>query len=202
LKNWKEWTDLLKSDLALDRCDAAEDPPATGDAQEIAGALVPLLVDDNHLVRLAAAESLGLYPGTQAAAALREYVCHETHPLARAYGLSSLGLVGDEADIPLFLSVIGDQSPSSERVHGLLGFFELSRRIAVDRLKKYMATGSHEIRTSAAAALGQMMETPRLLEVIDAIQAQADKEEFVGVRGYFEAVLQSLSARDDQTDLD
>jgi HEAT repeat protein len=93
------WRAALASDEPLDRCDAAAAPPGDVAPDRVVAALIPLLEDPSELVRASVAESLGLYPGTDAARALRAHVAAETDALARAYALSSLGLVGSLRDV-------------------------------------------------------------------------------------------------------
>ena len=198
-KQWEQWLSQLRSQEPLDRCDAAEAPPQDLDDQQVVNALIPLLDDEHYLVRLAAAETLGLYPGTTTLLALREYVGRESDSLARAYGLSSLGRVGNVEDFGLLVGTVADPEPSIERVHAMLGLFELARNVALRRLEKYMTTGSDEVRVSAGGALAMIVKSPQRAEVVEALRRQMKKETPVNSQSYFERFLRSVNSSDDES---
>ena len=102
-KQMEEWIKKLNNIEDIERIDALENPPSSVPASELIPHLIAKLSDSDSLVRLAAAEVLGEYPSEATKKALRDFCVCETDDLARAYGLSSLGLVGDFEDIEFLL---------------------------------------------------------------------------------------------------
>ena len=64
----RRWLAALSSENSAERNDAAESPPEGALDDEIVAGLMSLLHDPSDVVRLCAAETLGRYPGPQAAA--------------------------------------------------------------------------------------------------------------------------------------
>lgn len=183
------WCAALASDEALDRCDAAESPPGDVAPARVVSALIPLLDDPSDLVRASAAESLGLYPGTEAAKALRAYVTAETDALARAYALSSLGLVGSLGDVDVLLGALAQDEPPHVEIYALAGLHELVRRLAKQGLATYLAHEQPAVRSAAAEALGDVVRERDDGDALEALRAQLAREPAAGRRADLRAVI-------------
>lgn len=186
------WRAALASDEPLDRCDAAEGPPEDVAPERVVEALIPLLHDPSDLVRASVAESLGRYPGTDAAKALRTHVTAETDELARAYALSSLGLVGSLSDVDVLLGALGrDASPHVE-IYALVGLHELVRRLAKQGLTAYLAHEQPEVRSAAAGALGDVVRERDDDDALESLRAQLAREPVAGRRADLRAVIANV----------
>ena len=196
---WKLWIERLAHSEATERFEAIENPPGGVAPEKIVDALIPMLQDDNSLVRLGAAEALGSYPMKQTAVALRRFVDSEEDETAHAYGLSSLGLVGTKSDIGLLLHSVDRPTRSVRAIHALEGLHALVTRLVIDQLIEALTSDRHEVRTSAAGALASVVRRARLrrAEVVEAIRQQIRTESFRGDRSFLEDACDLLEGKGD-----
>jgi HEAT repeat protein len=191
----RRWLAALSSELSTERSDAAESPPEGAPDDEIVSALLPLLHDPCDVVRLCAAETLGRYPGPQTVSALRAFVARETDPLARAHGVSSLGLTGTSQDVPTLLSETAEDRLPHIRIHALVGLYELVRRGVKIGLVSLLEHQTPEVRGAAAEALATVLEARDDGDAVQALEQCVDRETIEARRdGLIEALrrLQSL----------
>ena len=170
------WLAALSSELSTVRSDAAEAPPEGVLDDEVVTGLVPLLRDPIDVVRLCAAETLGRYPGPQTASALRAFVAQEQDPLAKAHGLSSLGLVGTSQDLALLLSESAEDRPAHMRIHSLAGLYELVRRGVKQGLLTLLEHPAPEVKVAAAEALATVLEGREEPAAVQALEQCAERE--------------------------
>jgi HEAT repeat protein len=196
----RRWLAALSSDLSTERSDAAESPPEGALDDEIVTALVPLLRDSCDVVRLCAAETLGRYPGLQTVAALRAFVARETDPLARAHGLSSLGLTGTSQDVPTLLSETAEDRLPHIRIHALAGLYELVRRGVKIGLMSLLEHQTPEVRGAAAEALVTVLEDRDDDDAVQALEQCADRETIEARRDDLLEALRRLQGRDEEPD--
>ncbi len=183
------WLAALSSELSTERSDAAESPPDGAPDDQIVRALLPLLHDPSDVVRLCAAETLGRYPGPQTVAALRDFIAREPDPLARAHGLSSLGLTGTSQDLPTLLSEAAEDRLPHIRIHALVGLHELVRRGVEMSLLSLLDHQTPEVRGAAAEALATVLEGRDDADAVQALERCADREAIAPLR---EALLGAL----------
>ena len=197
----ESWLEALGSDDDDERIAAAEAPPEDAPEAEIVAALIPLLGDANPLVRLCAAETLGQFPGTSTAVALREYVSREPDPLGRAYGLSSLGLAGEPADLALLAAESASDRPAEVRIHALVGAYELARRAATAGLASLLRHEAPETRSSAAEALVSVLGVHDDEEAaLAALEERARDEPIPAQREELADLLRELLGEDDTSE--
>jgi HEAT repeat protein len=170
------WLAALSSDNSAERSDAAESPPDQAPADKIVAGLTPLLQDLCDVVRLCAAETLGRYPGPQTVAALRDFVARETDPLAKAHGLSSLGLTGTSQDLSTLLSQTAEDRPAHVRIHALAGLYELVRRGVRHGLMALLEHEAPEVRVAAAEALATVLEARDDSDALQNLEQSAKRE--------------------------
>lgn len=188
----ERWRAALTSDNEADRGDAAEAPPEGAPPDEVVAGLTPLLHDPSDVVRLCAAETLGGFGGQAAAAALRAFVAREADPLAKAYGLSSLGLAGTSQDLPLLLSETAEDRPAQIRIHALVGLYELVRRGVKHGLMGLLAHDRPDVRGAAAEALATVLEARDDGDAVQRLERGAADELVEGAREGFVGALQRL----------
>ncbi|WP_428261100.1 HEAT repeat domain-containing protein [Haliangium sp.] len=190
--SFQTWLSALRSEVGLERCEAAESPPEGAAPHEVVAALIPLLDDANELVRMSAAETLGLYPAPETRDALRDYVGREPSALARAHGLSSLGMIGERGDLTILLEALESPPEPAIAVHALVGAYELMRRLAKQRLATLLAHEGPETRTLAAEALVSLV-TPRDDEdTLRALREALERETVPGTRDDIRAAIASV----------
>lgn len=192
------WLAALSSDNSAERSDAAESPPEEAPADEIVAGLTPLLQDSCDVVRLCAAETLGRYPGPQTVVALRDFVARETDPLAKAHGLSSLGLTGTSQDLSTLLSQTAEDRPAHVRIHALAGLHELVRRGVKHGLMALLGHQAPEVRVAAAEALATVLEARDDSDALQSLEQSAKREVIEARRADIAAAL--LRLRDSEED--
>lgn len=181
-RTFEAWLSALRSDDGLERSEAAESPPEGAEPQVVVDTLIPLLDDENDLVRMSAAESLGLYPSPETRNALRDYVGREHSPLARANGLSSLGMVGEMGDLALLLGALDGHPEPPIAVHALVGAYELMRRMAKQGLETFLAHERPEVRTLATEALVSVVAPRDDEDTLRALKEALGRESISGTR--------------------
>lgn len=190
----------LSSEVSTERSDAAESPPEGALDDEIVAGLAPLLHDPCDVVRLCAAETLGRYPGPLTVAALRAFVAREADPLARAYGLSALGLTGTSQDLPVLLAETAEDRPAQIRIHALAGLHELVRRGVKHGLMALLSHEGPEIRVSAATTLATVLETRDDDDAVQALEQCAELETIEALREDLTAALRRLQGVEEDPD--
>jgi len=193
----KRWLAALANESSAERSDAAEAPPDVASSDEVVAALVPLLQDPIDVVRLCAAETLGRYPGPQTVAALRAFVATETDPLAKAHGLSSLGLVGTSQDFSVLLSQTPEDRPAQIRIHALAGVYELVRRGVKHGLMALLGDQAVDVRMSAAEALATVLEPRDDGDAVQRLEQCAEREVFEARREDISAAIRRVTGIDD-----
>jgi HEAT repeat protein len=196
----RRWLAALSSELSTVRSDAAESPPEGALDDEIVTGLLPLLHDPSDVVRLCAAETLGRYPGPQTVAALRAFVAREADPLARAHGLSSLGLTGTSQDLALLLPETAEDRPAHLRIHALAGLHELVRRGVKHGLMSLLEHQAPEVKVSAAEALATVLEGRDDTDAVQALEQCADRETIEARREDILEALRRLQGLDGDPD--
>lgn len=192
------WLAALSSESSAERSDAAEAPPDAASSDEVVAALVPLLQDPIDVVRLCAAETLGRYPGSQTVAALRAFVASETDPLAKAHGLSSLGLVGTSQDLTVLLSQTAEDRPAQIRIHALAGVYELVRRGVKHSLMALLGNEAVDVRVSAAEALATVLEPRDDRDAVQSLEECAEREVWEARREDITAAIGRVTGVDDE----
>jgi HEAT repeat protein len=191
------WLAALSSESSTERSDAAEAPPDAAPSDEVVAALVPLLHDPVDVVRLCAAETLGRYPGPQTVAALRAFVASETDPLAKAHGLSSLGLVGTSQDLTVLLSQTAEDRSAQIRIHALAGVYELVRRGVKQSLMALLGNEAVDVRVSAAEALATVLEPRDDGDAVQSLEQCAEREVYETRREDITAAIRRVTGVDD-----
>lgn len=201
---YSRWLSALASENSAERSDAAESPPEGASADEVVAGLIPLLQDSCDVVRLCAAETLGRFPGPRTAAALRDFVAREDDPLTKAYGLSSLGLVGTSQDLTILLSDTSEDRPAQIRIHALVGLYELVRRGVKHGLIAMLSHESPDVRGASAEALATVLENRDDSDAIQSLERRAGREPLESLRDDITAALRRLQSikEDPSRDLD
>ena len=194
------WLAALSSENSAERSDAAESPPDGAIDDEVVAGLTPLLHDPVDVVRLCAAETLGRFPGPLAVAALRAFVAREADPLARAYGLSSLGLIGTSPEFPVLLAETAEDRPAQIRIHALVGLHELVRRGVKHGLMALLEHEATEVRVAAATALAMVLEDRDDPDTLQALEQCAERETFEARRDDITAALRRLQGIGEEPD--
>lgn len=149
LKTWKK---MIKSDDAGDRSDAAEELPDAPD-EEIVPDLINCLDDTDYMVRICAAESLGLFPTDEVKAALKRMVERETHDLPRSYALYSLGEIASVDDLgPLLESLKSDASPRA-RFYAARGILCFATRMVEQQIFSLLEGDDEDLVATAASVI-------------------------------------------------
>ena len=196
----ERWLAALSSENSAERSDAAESPPEAALDDEIVAGLTPLLRDPSDVVRLCAAETLGRFPGPQTAAALRAFIASEADPLARAYGLSSLGGAGTSQDLSILLRETAEDRPAQIRIHALAGLHELVRRGVKHGLMALLEHEAPEIRVAAATTLATVLSARDDSDALQSLERCAESETVEALRDDIVEALQQL--RDPEENLD
>jgi HEAT repeat protein len=191
------WLAALSSDSSAERSDAAEAPPDEAPADEVIAGLVPLLQDSCDVVRLCAAETLGRYPGPQTVVALRDFVAREADPLAKAHGLSSLGLTGTSQDLSTLLAQTAQDRPAHVRIHALAGLYELVRRGVKHGMMALLGHDAPEVRVAAAEALATVLEARDDSDAVQSLEHSAEREVLKARRDDIAAALMRLRGSED-----
>lgn len=169
------WFSLVNSEVVTDRAEAAECPPIDASADEVTAELARLLSDPDETVRLCAAETLGRFSSPETRTALRAFIASEKDHLTKAYGLSSLGMVGLVEDLPLLIDYANADSPQI-RIHACVAMFRLVQRVAAAQLSALLETD--DVRGAALGALVELLSPPdgiiRLLETIQSTENRQD----------------------------
>lgn len=196
----RRWLAALSSENEAERSDAAESPPDGALDDEIVTGLTPLLDDPSDVVRLCAAETLGRYPGPAAADALRAFIAREPDPVAKAYGLSSLGLIGTSQDFPILLAEAAEDRPGHIRIHALAGLHELVRRGVKQGLMALLRHEGPEVRVAAAGALATVLEARDDGDAERALEQCAKRETIAALRDDIGAALRRLQGIEEDPD--
>jgi HEAT repeat protein len=196
----RRWLAALTSKNSAERSDAAESPPDGALDDEIVTGLMPLLHDSVDVVRLCAAETLGRYPGPPTAAALRAFIAREVDPLARAYGLSSLGLTGTSQDLSILLPETAEDRHPQIRIHALVGLHELVRRGVKHGLMALLEHEATEVRVAAATALGLVLEARSSDDVVQALERCTERETLEARRDDLIEALRRVQGIEEETD--
>jgi HEAT repeat protein len=113
--NFNQWKALLLSDDEADRANAADELPVDGDDEEVEILLTIALRDEDPFVRACAVDSQKAFDTERSRNAVREFLKVEEDALARAFAISTMGAIGDIADLTL-LSQAFVESSSDQRV--------------------------------------------------------------------------------------
>ncbi|MBA3404524.1 MAG: hypothetical protein H0X17_00430 [Deltaproteobacteria bacterium] len=186
------WLSDLNSEVSTERIDAIEHPPVDIDDDKVVSAVIPLLHDLDDLVRLCAAETLGLYADPNGLEALRIFVSRERDPLARAYGLSSIGLIGETKDIKLLVDGSSRGQHPQVRVHAYRGLFDLVRRYAKEGLLSLVP--HDEVQDVAVLTLSEVLLPRSDDDVLLALDFYAEREVNPVRRDELAALLERLRA--------
>jgi HEAT repeat protein len=144
-----------------------------------------------------AAETLGRFPGPQTVSALRAFVTTETDPLAKAHGLSSLGLVGTSQDLTVLLSQTAEDRPAQVRIHALVGVYELVRRGVKHGLIALLGNEAVDVRVSAAEALATVLEPRDDDDAVQSLEQCAEREVWEARRDDIAAAIRRVTGVDD-----
>jgi HEAT repeat protein len=166
----------LESSVSLDRVDALEEIPRVSLSEEVVPYIVNALSDEDTLVRLAAAEALGNYPSDKNREILREFIVKEDDDLAKAFGLSSLGFIGELQDVSFLLEQLEQNKVPHVRIHILEGLYDLVRRKAKNMMSGYLADEDVQVRGFAAEALKDILAPSSEDDTILLLRNQAEKE--------------------------
>lgn len=193
----ERWLAALSSENCNERSDAAELPPDDATDDEIVAALLPLLDDPVEVVRLCAAETLGHFPAPRSVAALRAFIAREADPLAKAHGLSSLGLIGTSQDLAVLLPETSEDRPAHVRIHALVGLHELVRRGVKHGLVALLEHEAAEVRVAAAEGLATVLERREDGDAAQALARCAAREPSEARRDDIIAALRRVQGSDE-----
>jgi HEAT repeat protein len=196
----ERWLAALSSENCNERSDAAESPPDDATTDEIVAALMPLLDDPVEVVRLCAAETLGRFPGPRSVAALRAFIAREADPLAKAHGLSSLGLIGTSQDFSILLTETSVDRPAHVRIHALVGLHELVRRGVKHGLVALLEHEAVEVRVAAAEGLATVLEHREDDDAVQSLTQCAKREPSAARRHDIIAALRRVQGSDEEPD--
>ena len=197
--DFDRWLEQVQSENPTERSEAMESPPWTS-PHRVEPYLIAGLKDECATVRLCAAESLGYFPSETTRDALMAYVEGETDEVARAFGMSSLGLVvSEEADLHDLLQRLMAATDELQRVHALMGIYHGARRLARLKITPALQSERPEIRGLAAEALVRLvLDTEGAEQVSDALAEAIDREENPGLRDDMSAALHFLENPDEE----
>jgi len=175
-ESYHQWCRRLRSEDEYIRIEAAENPP-DGLPEIIVSKLIQALSDDDPLVRVSAAESLGTYDTRESRRALLDAIECETDELVLGYAVSSLGLIAEIDDIPLISRQIKHRTKDVARVHSVLGLFFAGRCVAKELLCDLLEDKSISVRICAANALALVCASDRDEDVLAALRARIATED-------------------------
>jgi len=164
---------------------AGESPPA----------LIQALRDRSDLVRVEAAESLGLIGDQRARRALWRAL-RDRSGLVRSYVASAIGVIGNKRDLAkLQRALARERSPVAK-----VGFYEALHRLgghdAITRLIELTRAGDYRVRCAAANTLGGLASRRWEGETISkALRAAIREEPTVAARSSFRSSLRLIRRR-------
>lgn len=164
-------------------------------AGESPQALIRALRDRSDLVRVEAAESLGLIRDRRALRALWRALKDQSG-LVRGYVASAIGDIGSEKDLTrLRRALATERSPMAK-----VGFYEalhkLGRRDAIPQLIELTRARDYRVRCAAANTLGRLASRRQEAETVSrALRAAIREEPTVAARSSFRSSLRLLRER-------
>jgi hypothetical protein len=133
--NFDKWKGLLRSNNSSDRSHAADELPVDGNDVDIETLLINTLQDEDAFVRTCAVDSLSCFDTSKAREAVRNLLSTEGDLLAKSFAVSTLGAIGDFADLGLLTQIFEDsRSDKRVRVHCSSAIIELTHRTHLPHL--------------------------------------------------------------------
>jgi HEAT repeat protein len=180
--------DYLKDQSAEVRMRAVEalGKLTAGRHQALRGALT----DTDELVRLQAAESIGVHAGRRTVSALRQAL-GDRSALVRSYAAAALGRAGTRGDRALLRTAVRRESSDAARLGFLEGVWLLGDRTVLTLTIKLLNSRDYRVRGATARALTGTFSNLETREgIIAALQARLRSERTNAVR---QALTDSLS---------
>lgn len=196
-----EWNRLISSKVASDRSHAADDIPDDISDDKLDGVVLRLLKcleDPDALVRTCAADTLGMFPETRVRNRLRRSLKAETDPMAKSYIISSLGAVGDIADLTTLIEILKATRSKQMRQHTALGLFFCMQRLVLEKmLLPDLDDGDSTNRRRAANQIVEIFGSMERwqVEIKDGLQRRLENEPDLGVSQGIRSLIDSIEQK-------
>lgn len=151
-----------------------------------------LLSDRDELVRLNAAESLGLIG---ARSAIRELICvlaSDGDELVRAYAAEAIGRIADEQYVGVLARRLQREKSSAVQLRIIAAQHALGRRAMWRKILPFLDDADYHVRTAAALTLQEMCSPKRRGEIRNALIARARVEDSVAVKARLQTILSQI----------
>jgi HEAT repeat protein len=152
-------------------------------------ALIRALQDRSELVRVQAAESLGLIGDRTALRALW-MALRDRSGLVRSYVASAIGDLGKKKDAGRLRRALARERSSRAKVGYYAALHKLGEREAIPRLIELLRSADYRVRCAAANNLGRLVSRGREAETVSrALRAAMREEPTVAARSSFRSSL-------------
>lgn len=174
---------------------AAEIGSILARAEDSPQALIRALQDRSELVRVQAAESLGLIADRTALRALW-VALKDRSGLVRGYVASAIGDLGTDKDVMRLRRALALERSPRAKVGYYAALHKLGDREAIPQLIELTRTKDYRVRCAAANNLGRLASRRREAEAVSrALRAAIREEPTVAARSSFRSSLQLLRER-------
>jgi HEAT repeat protein len=155
--------------------------------------LLDALTDRDELVRIQAAESIGIRKERRALVRLRKALSDRS-ALVRSYAAAAIGAIGDQADRPLLRRRLAREKSDAARVGLLEGLWLLKDRAVLDEALRLLDSNDYRVRCAAAHALAGTFVLSRNRDRIRAaLRSRLGRENAKAVREALENAIRAVA---------
>ena len=158
----------------------------------VAGVLMRLLRDKDDVVRINAAESLGLLRARSAIRSLQRSLRIDSEELVRAYAAEALGRVGDVRVISFLERYLLRDRSSAVRLRILTALHTLGARSRLDEIIEFLNDADYHVRCAVAVSLEELASPSTRGAIRKAMQRQLKVEPTIAVKERLKEVLGEL----------
>ncbi len=158
----------------------------------VTGPLLTLLEDSDDIVRINAAESLGLLRVRTAVGPLIRVMRRDPEPLARGYAAEALSRIGARRVIDAIEKQLATETSSAAGVRMVTALHKLGQRKRWRELLKFVDDSDYRVRCAVAVALADIASPTTRRPIRRAIRNRLKVEDTVAAKERFAEVLESL----------